>query len=102
MDRLAVLKRRLGLTDGQKDELLGDLLTDAELYVIAYTGRGQVPAQLDGTLVELAAIQYNRLGMQGESGHAEGSLTLSIDSLPESIRQVLNRHRVARVVGGCR
>jgi hypothetical protein len=102
MDRLAVLKRRLGLTDGQKDELLCDLLTDAELYVIAYTGRAEIPAPLEGTLVELAAIQYNRLGLEGESGHTEGGLTLSIDSLPESIRQVLNRHRLARVVGGCR
>lgn len=98
MDKLAVLKRRLSLNDDQ-DALLGDLISDAELYVTAYTGRAAVPAPLEATVVELAAMQYARLGMQGESSHQEGSVSITMDSLPDSIRQVLNRHRLARVVG---
>lgn len=98
MDKLAVLKRRLSLT-AEQDELLSDLLEDAQMYVSAYTGRAAVPTALEGTVVELAAIQYARLGMQGESSHQEGSVSISVDSLPDSIRQVLNRHRLARVVG---
>ena len=98
MDKLAVLKRRLSLTDEQ-EPLLGDLLSDAEMYVMAYTGRASLPIGLEGTVVELAAMQYARLGMQGESSHQEGSVSITVDSLPESIRLVLNRHRLARVVG---
>lgn len=98
MDKLAVLKRRLSLT-AEQDALLGDLLSDAEMYVVAYTGRAAVPAALEGTVVELAAIQYARLGLEGESSHQEGGVSITVDSLPDSIRQVLNRHRLARVVG---
>lgn len=98
MDKLTVLKRRLSPAEGT-DELLCDLLSDAELYVVAYTGRAAVPPELEGTVVELAAIQYNRLGIQGESSHQEGSVSITVDSLPESIRLLLNRFRLARVVG---
>lgn len=98
MDKLTVLKRRLSLNADQ-DALLSDLLSDAEMYVTAYTGRAAIPAALDGTVVELAAMQYARLGLQGESSHQEGGVSITVDSLPDSIRQVLNRHRLARVVG---
>jgi len=98
VDKLAVLKRRLGLS-AEQDPLLSDLLSDAEMYVMAYTGRAAVPTPLEGTVVELAAMQYARLGLQGESSHQEGGVSITVDSLPDSIRQVLNRHRLARVVG---
>ena len=98
MDKLAVLKRRLSLT-AEEDALLCDLIGDAEMYVVAYTGRAAIPLELEGTVVELAAIQYNRLGMQGESSHQEGSISITVDSLPDRIRQLLNRYRLARVVG---
>lgn len=98
MDKLTVLKRRLSPAEGT-DELLSDLLSDAELYVMAYTGRGTVPPELEGTVVELAAIQYNRLGMQGEGSHQEGSVSITMENLPQSIRLLLNRFRLARVVG---
>jgi len=98
VDKLAVLKRRLGLS-AEQDPLLSDLLSDAEMYVMAYTGRAAVPTPLEGTVVELAAMQYARLGLQGESSHQEGGVSMTVDSLPDSIRQVLNRHRLARVVG---
>ncbi len=93
------LKRRLGLGDNSKDALLGDLLTDAEQYVIAYTGRASVPAVLNGVVVELAAMQYNRLGLEGESSHSEGGVSITVEALPQSVRQLLNRCRLAKVVG---
>lgn len=99
MDGLTILRRRLNLRDEKQDALLQDLLCDAEMYVMAYTGRGRLPDCLRGTVVELAAMQYARLGIQGESAHSEGSVSITVDSLPDSIRQLLNRHRLARVVG---
>ena len=98
MDRLTALKRRLN-PNPEQEPLLSDLISDAEMYVMAYTGRATVPAALEGTVVELAAMQYARLGLEGESSHQEGGVSITVDSLPDHIRQVLNRHRLARVVG---
>ena len=98
MANLETLKRRLGTNDAAGDALFIDLLCDAENYVIGYIGREPVPERLNGVVVELAAISYNRLGMQGESAHSEGGLTVNADSLPEALRALLNRYRVARVV----
>ena len=33
------LKRRLELTENDRDALLGDLLEEAEQYILGYTGR---------------------------------------------------------------
>ncbi len=54
MDGLTILRRRLNLRDEKQDALLQDLLCDAEMYVMAYTGRGRLPDCLRGTVVELA------------------------------------------------
>ena len=94
----ALLRRRLGTGDDAGDELFIDLLCDAENYVLGYTGRTEVPEALSGAVVELAAISYNRLGMQGESAHSEGGVSMSMDSLPAQLRALLNRYRLARVV----
>lgn len=98
MARLETLKRRLGTDDDAGDALFIDLLCDAENYVMGYTGRETVPECLNGTVIELAAAAYNRLGMQGESAHTEGDITISVDSLPQATRALLNRYRIARVI----
>ncbi|MDD3336783.1 MAG: phage head-tail connector protein [Eubacteriales bacterium] len=98
MTNLTTLKRRLGTDDEAGDELFVDLLCDAENYVLGYTGRSTVPERLNGVVLELAAIGYNRLGMQGESAHSEGGVAVSADSLPDALRKVLDRYRIARVV----
>lgn len=98
MANLETLKRRLGTDNAIEDALLTDLLNDAESYVIGYTGRERVPERLNGVVVELAAMGCNRLGMQGESAHSEGGVAVSAESLPEALRALLNRYRVARVV----
>lgn len=94
----AALRRRLGTDDDAGDELFIDLLCDAESYVLGYTGRTEVPEVLSGVVVELAAISYNRLGVEGESAHSEGGVSISVDSLPSRLVALLNRYRVARVV----
>ena len=37
------LKRRLELVGNDRDELLGDLLEEAEQYILGYTGRRVLP-----------------------------------------------------------
>lgn len=94
----ATLRRRLGTDDDAGDELFIDLLCDAERYVLAYTGRDAVPEALAGVVTELAAIAFNRLGTQGESAHKEGGVSVSMEGLPEQVKALLDRYRLARVV----
>ena len=96
---LARLKLRI--PDARNDALLEEMLDSAEGIILAYTGRDVVPEKLEGAQVEIAAMLYNRMGMEGESAHAEGSVSRSADSLPEYVRRQLNPYRVARAVGAC-
>ena len=99
MNLLERLKRRLNLEDSGQEPLLHDLLTDAERYVAAYTGRDRAPAVLTAAVVELAAGSYGRLGLEGVRSHGEGALSDSYEGLPEHLRQLLDLYRLAKV--GC-
>lgn len=99
MELLERLKRRLGVTDENKDDLLGDLLLEAEGYALAYTGRDFLPRMLDGPLVELAATRYNLLGLEGSSSHSEGGISGAFEGLPKHLKLLLDMYRLAKV--GC-
>ena len=94
---LARLKRRM--PDARDDALLEDLLEDAERMILAYTGREMVPEILEGAQLEIAAMLFNRMGMEGERSHSEGSVSRSADSLPEYLKRQLNPYRLAKAVG---
>lgn len=94
---LEKLMRRI--PDAQNEELLQDMLDDAESFILAYTGRSEVPGALRNAQVQLAAVFYNRLGMEGEEKHAEGSVSRTTDAVPEEIRRQLNRFRLVKGVG---
>ena len=93
---LARLKRRL--RDAKDDALLNDLLSDGEKMILAYTGRDSLPPVLQGAQIEIAAMLYNRMGMEGEASHSEGSVSRTADSLPPYIRRQLNPFRLAKAV----
>ena len=92
------LKRRI--PDAQDEALLADLLSDAGNMILAYTLREGVPDALQAAQVEIAAMLYNRMGMEGESSHGEGSVSRGVDSLPEYVRRQLNPWRLAKAVQG--
>lgn len=93
---LEKLKRRV--PDEIDDTLLGNLIEQAGGMLLAYTGRSALPEALIPAQIELALVIYNRRGMEGESAHAEGSLSVSAESLPELIRRQANPYRLARAV----
>jgi len=93
------LKRRLSLTESDKDELLEDLLDASEGWVKGYTGRTRRPLLLDGVVVELAAGAYNRLGLEGEDSHSEGGVSMRLDGLPKHLATLLDMYRLAKVGG---
>jgi hypothetical protein len=89
------LKARLPTAE---DTLLDALLLDAQEYMLSYTGRKELPAQLIGAQVQLAVIAYNRLGIEGESSHAEGGVSRGMEALPADIERQLMTWRIAKVV----
>ena len=98
MDLLLRLRRRLELTDNSRDALLCDLLADANALMLAYMGRDTLPDALLGTQCQLAAMLYNRLGMEGESQRSEGGVSMTVDTLPEDILVQLRPWRLCKAV----
>lgn len=96
MTMLERLKRRL--PDAQNDALLADLLDEAAAFIRAYTHRDVVPDELEDALLRVAAILYNRMGMEGECAHSEGGVSRTADALSEDLRRWLNSWRLARTV----
>jgi len=93
------LKRRLKITGTDSDALLTDMIEDAENYVKGYTGRDAVPALCTPAVLDLAAGAYNQLGLEGEKSHSEGGISVSLEALPEHMKQLLNRYRIGVVSG---
>lgn len=96
-----ISRLKMRVPDARDDALLQEMIDSAEGMILAYTGRDEVPEVLEGAQVEIAAMLFNRMGMEGESAHAEGSVSRSADSLPDYVRRQLNPYRVARAVGMC-
>ena len=92
------LRRRLPDAGASENALLTDLLEDAGKFICAYTMRDEVPEALAGVQVELAAIFYNRMGMEGETSHNEGGVSRTVQALPEDIAARLKPWRLARTV----
>ena len=93
---LAKLKRRL--PDAADDALLNDLLAEAGAFICAYTRRAAVPVGLEDAQVRVAAILFNRMGMEGERVHGEGGVNRTAEMLPEDLVRWLNGWRLARTV----
>lgn len=97
-DLLASLKRRLSLDSADKDELLCDLIADANALMLSYMNRTELPEALTPALIRLSSMLYNRLGMEGESRRSEGSVSMTVDSLPKEIITQLTPYRLMRTV----
>ena len=96
---LEKLKRRLAIPSDntERDDLLSDLLEDAQQQILTYTGRATLPASLASVQVELAAGAYYRLGVEGQSSHGEGGVSANYEGLPAHIRKQLDMLRVGKV-----
>ena len=93
---LSTLRTLLGIEDDGEDALLGVLLSQAQAAVLGITGRTELPEALQGAVVDLAVMRYNRRGTEGESQRTEGSVTSKMDALPEDIRKQLRQYTLAK------
>ncbi len=94
-----LLRLRARIPDGASDEMLMELLTDAESLCLGYLGREKMPEACESALLRCACALYNRLGMEGESSHSEGGVAIVADGIPSEVRHMLAPYRLARTVG---
>lgn len=89
------LTTRLQISDS---ELATDLIKEAIAQVLDYTGQKKLVGNMDIYVKKLAVINYNRLGIEGETQRTEGGVTNYIETgIPKDIRLGLNHYRIAKV-----
>ncbi|WP_044025934.1 phage head-tail connector protein [Lactobacillus johnsonii] len=78
--------------------LLTELVKESIAQVLDYTGQKKLVGSMDIYVKKLAVINYNRLGIEGETQRSEGGITNYLETgIPKDIRQGLNRYRIAKV-----
>ncbi len=92
--KLAALRAHLPGEQGE-DALLLSLLSDAAALICALTWRKEVPPELENAQVRLAVVFFNRMGMEGETDHAEGDIRRSAEGLPSDLRREIFAFRRA-------
>ena len=79
-------------------DLVTDLVNESMAQVLDYTGQTNLVGNLDVYVKRLAVINYNRLGLEGETQRVEGGITNYLETgIPKDVRQGLNRYRIAKV-----
>lgn len=87
------------LPEVSDSDLLNQLVDDAADQLLAFTHRTEIPDGLLKAVGDLALVEYNRLGTEGESGRSEGGESYSFLEMPDSIYKVAKGYRIARVGG---
>ena len=89
------LSTRLQISDS---ELATALNKEAIAEVLDYTGQMTLVGNMDIYVKKLAVINYNRLGVEGETQRTEGGVTNYLEvGIPKDIRLGLNHYRIAKV-----
>lgn len=71
--QISKIKRRLGISDETQDELLKDLIDDAQSHFMAITGAEEVLPKYNFIVNDVVVLRYNRRGSEGmESESVDG------------------------------
>ena len=90
--QLDKIKRRLGILGMEQDDLLNDLLEDAQSYFIAITGTVTVDPRYEFIINDVTAKLYNRKGSEGmESESVDGYSTSYAQDLFSDYMGILER-----------
>ena len=92
-------KLRIRLQDETvSEELLAEMLEDAESMILGFLGRAELPDACAGAVIRLAQALYNRLGIEGSQSHAEGGVSDTLETgIPQDIQAALRPWRLAKV-----
>lgn len=68
---------------------------DAHAACLGYLCRKELPEECELAVVRCAVAFCNRLGIEGESSHSEGGISMSVDPIPLDVIQMLKPYRLA-------
>lgn len=80
-DILSSVKLRIGITDTQQDDLLNDLISDAQDRIMSYinqdgdTGLASLPSGTDWVVKDIVIKMYNRIGDEGKTSSSEDNVS---------------------------
>ena len=99
MDQLTEIVSALSTRlENVNNALLPELVKESIALVLDYTGQKKLVGSMDIYVKKLAVINYNRLGIEGETQRSEGGITNYLETgIPKDIRQGLNSYRIAKV-----
>ncbi len=99
MDQLTKIVSALSTRlENVNNALLTELVKESIAQVLDYTGQKKLVGSMDIYVKKLAVINYNRLGIEGETQRSEGGITNYLETgIPKDIRQGLNSYRIAKV-----
>lgn len=99
MDQLTEIVSALSTRlENVNNALLTELVKESIAQVLDYTGQKKLVGSMDIYVKKLAVINYNRLGIEGETQRTEGGVTNYLEiGIPKDIRLGLNRYRIAKV-----
>lgn len=92
-NQLLKIKKRLEINNNIEDDLLNQIIEDAEVEVLDYTNRKEIAPEMEGIVREVAIIIYNRLHSEGEASRSEGGVSVSYE-LPENIKKRLSSFKM--------
>lgn len=84
---LARLKRRLGIVDTKQDDLLNDLIEDAEAEFKALTNANEVTDKYTFIIRAVVLKRYNRKGSEGMKSESVDGYTVSYDSATDDFAE---------------
>lgn len=99
MDQLTEIVSALSTRlENVNNALLTELVKESIAQVLDYTGQKKLVGSMDIYVKKIAVINYNRLGIEGETQRSEGGITNYLETgIPKDIRQGLNSYRIAKV-----
>ena len=96
-DILDKLKRRLGIDSTDEDALLNDIIGDVKLYIYNFCNLNNVddiPDTLSGVALDMAVIDYNRIGTEGLKSESYSGASYSYERYGNDIINALYRERL--------
>lgn len=93
-------KLKLILGVGSDKEPVLELILDVVIQeFLDYTNRDDIPNGANAVVLQMAVIQYNRLGSQGLASQGYSGVSESyIDGYPDNIKKQLNRYRKLKTI----
>jgi len=87
LEILDAIKLRIGIKDTVQDDLINELISDAQARVLAYINQdgavnSTLPATLDYIVKDIVVRMYNAIGDEGKKSSSEGEVSnqwLTID-----------------------